>query len=247
MMAPGMSGRRCRSLLAGCILVSNAGAVPDALALADGGPFGGWLIEVSNIVSPSHPTAVVRVSAWFDYVPGVSEAYAGGRFDLTASEGGFANYRCLLSCGFPPPQLESNQIRFVRPNQTVSPWNPANPIPVFEVEWTSYDPAPRVVALATSTAGFFTHVDLTSPAFYIFPPEALVEGEAIIEVRPDCFPDCDSSSGRNVLDIFDFLCFQNLFTTGSNYACDCDTSTGQYSCDIFDFLCFQNAFATGCP
>jgi hypothetical protein len=62
-----------------------------------------------------------------------------------------------------------------------------------------------------------------------------------------CYPDCDQSTGVGVLDIFDFLCFQNSFVGGNAYACDCDTSTGQLVCDIFDFLCFQNAFVAGCP
>jgi hypothetical protein len=62
-----------------------------------------------------------------------------------------------------------------------------------------------------------------------------------------CYADCDSGTGPGVLDIFDFLCFQNRFAQGSAYACDCDTSTGQGVCDIFDFLCFQNAFDAGCP
>jgi hypothetical protein len=62
-----------------------------------------------------------------------------------------------------------------------------------------------------------------------------------------CYPDCDTGTGLGVLDIFDFLCFQNRFAIGASYACDCDTSTGQGVCDIFDFLCFQNAFSAGCP
>jgi hypothetical protein len=62
-----------------------------------------------------------------------------------------------------------------------------------------------------------------------------------------CYPDCDTSTGVGVLDIFDFLCFQNRFASGSPYACDCDTSTGGGVCDIFDFLCFQNEFSNGCP
>ena len=60
-------------------------------------------------------------------------------------------------------------------------------------------------------------------------------------------PDCDLSSGPGVLDIFDFLCFQNSFVIGEKYACDCDTSTGFGVCDVFDFLCFQSAFVAGCP
>ncbi len=59
--------------------------------------------------------------------------------------------------------------------------------------------------------------------------------------EPACYPDCDSNG---VLDIFDFLCFQNSFVAGDPYACDCEPNP---VCDIFDFLCFQNAFVAGCP
>ncbi len=62
-----------------------------------------------------------------------------------------------------------------------------------------------------------------------------------------CYADCDQSTGAGVLDIFDFLCFQNSFVNGEPYACDCDTTTGNGVCDIFDFLCFQDAFVAGCP
>ncbi len=62
-----------------------------------------------------------------------------------------------------------------------------------------------------------------------------------------CYADCDTSTGVGVLDIFDFLCFGNRFSSNDPYACDCDTSTGMGVCDIFDFLCFGNAFNAGCP
>ena len=67
--------------------------------------------------------------------------------------------------------------------------------------------------------------------------------------EPDssCYADCDQSTGAGVLDLFDFLCFQNNFVLGEPYACDCDTSTGPLVCDLFDFLCFQDAFVGGCP
>jgi hypothetical protein len=64
---------------------------------------------------------------------------------------------------------------------------------------------------------------------------------------PNCYADCDHSTGASVLDIFDFLCFQNAFVNADPYACDCDTTTGPLVCDILDFLCFQNAFVAGCP
>jgi len=61
-----------------------------------------------------------------------------------------------------------------------------------------------------------------------------------------CYADCDQSTGAGVLDIFDFLCFQDAFVRGDPYACDCDITPAPV-CDIFDFLCFQNAFVGGCP
>ena len=54
-----------------------------------------------------------------------------------------------------------------------------------------------------------------------------------------CRADCDGSGDLN---IFDFLCFQNLFASG-DLAADFD---GDGQLTIFDFLAFQNEFATGC-
>ena len=67
------------------------------------------------------------------------------------------------------------------------------------------------------------------------------------ECEEACYADCDQSTGAGVLDIFDFLCFQDCFGGGATYACDCDTSSGQGVCDILDFLCFHDAFVGGCP
>jgi 6-phosphogluconolactonase (cycloisomerase 2 family) len=61
-----------------------------------------------------------------------------------------------------------------------------------------------------------------------------------------CYADCDTGSGTGVLDVFDFLCFQNRWAAGAAYACDCDTGTGLGVCNVFDFLCFQNRFEGGC-
>jgi len=70
----------------------------------------------------------------------------------------------------------------------------------------------------------------------------------VAQPSPDnCYADCDRSTGSGMLDVFDFLCFQNAFVSQRPYACDCDTTTGNGVCDIFDFLCFQNAFVAGCP
>jgi probable HAF family extracellular repeat protein len=73
------------------------------------------------------------------------------------------------------------------------------------------------------------------------------EAAFILTPEAACYADCDTSTGVGVLDVFDFLCFQNAFVSGDPYACDCDTSTGPLVCDVFDFLCFQDAFVAGCP
>jgi hypothetical protein len=54
-----------------------------------------------------------------------------------------------------------------------------------------------------------------------------------------CYADCNGDGSVN---IFDFLCFQGLVTTGSPEA-DCN---GDGSVNIFDFLCFQGAVTQGC-
>ncbi|MCH7793320.1 MAG: hypothetical protein IID31_13695 [Planctomycetes bacterium] len=61
-----------------------------------------------------------------------------------------------------------------------------------------------------------------------------------------CYADFDESTGAGVLDIFDYLAFQNLFLESDLQACDCDTSSGPGVCDVLDFICFQAAFAAGC-
>jgi len=71
-------------------------------------------------------------------------------------------------------------------------------------------------------------------------------GGAGLHIFAACYADCDASSGAGVLDIFDFLCFQDRFIAGEAYACDCDVSGGAGVCDVFDFLCFQDRFIAGC-
>jgi cyclophilin family peptidyl-prolyl cis-trans isomerase len=75
----------------------------------------------------------------------------------------------------------------------------------------------------------------------------IVESIAGQRICLTCDADCDESTGFGVLDIFDFLCFQDRFVNAEPYACDCDTTTGPGVCDMADFLCFQSAFVAGCP
>lgn len=57
--------------------------------------------------------------------------------------------------------------------------------------------------------------------------------------KRDCPADCD---GNRVLDILDFLCYQEKFVSGDPAA----DFEGDGDLDIFDFLAFQSAFVNGC-
>jgi hypothetical protein len=48
-----------------------------------------------------------------------------------------------------------------------------------------------------------------------------------------------------VLNIADFACFLNAFSTASPYA-NCDGSTAAPAMNIHDFICFLNRFVAGC-
>ena len=88
------------------VTMKHSAALAAAVAIGLGSPAGaqtirgGWEFRVSNAVSPSQPTATVEVWAWFDFVPGVSELFAAGIFDLVASEGAWSNvtYWFTRSC-----------------------------------------------------------------------------------------------------------------------------------------------------
>jgi hypothetical protein len=103
-------------------------------------------------------------------------------------------------------------------------------------------PTLRITDFQPGDAGTYD-VLATSPAGSAASPPARVE----LYQSNTCYADCDTSTGRRVLDVFDFLCFQNRFVAGDPYACDCDCCPGVNPCDIFDFLCFQNRFFSGCP
>lgn len=108
--------------------------------------------------------------------------------------------------------------------------------------WSLSTDAPR---LATGTYTVYARHEIAGAV--IQPRTLLGEVEVTPRCPPACDADCDASSGPGTLDIFDFVCFQDLFVAGQPYACDFDTSTGPGNCDIFDFVAFQDAFVSGCP
>lgn len=60
-----------------------------------------------------------------------------------------------------------------------------------------------------------------------------------IAFAPGCYADCDMNGS---LELFDFMCYQNLYLSGSS-AADCDGSGGL---DLFDFICYTYDFFDGC-
>lgn len=60
-----------------------------------------------------------------------------------------------------------------------------------------------------------------------------------------CYANCDGSTASPVLNVQDFSCFLNRFSSGDEYA-NCDGSTTDPIFNISDFACYLNAFAAGC-
>jgi hypothetical protein len=61
-----------------------------------------------------------------------------------------------------------------------------------------------------------------------------------------CYANCDGSTTLPLLNVNDFVCFQNRFAAGDPYA-NCDGSTNPPVLNVNDFICFQAQFAAGCP
>jgi hypothetical protein len=61
-----------------------------------------------------------------------------------------------------------------------------------------------------------------------------------------CYANCDGSTAAPVLNVSDFICFQQRFAAGDPWA-NCDGSTAPPVLNVSDYICFQQAFAAGCP
>jgi hypothetical protein len=63
---------------------------------------------------------------------------------------------------------------------------------------------------------------------------------------PDCYANCDMSTGAAVLTPADFTCFLGKYRQGL-FEANCDGSTGSPFLTPADFTCFLNAYRSGCP
>ncbi|MBL9030375.1 MAG: hypothetical protein JNM80_01535 [Phycisphaerae bacterium] len=75
--------------------------------------------------------------------------------------------------------------------------------------------------------------------------------DAMVNTRLDfidaceVYANCDRSWMPPVLNVNDFVCFNESFAAGSTTA-NCDQSTTIPILNVLDFICFLNAFARGC-
>jgi hypothetical protein len=60
-----------------------------------------------------------------------------------------------------------------------------------------------------------------------------------------CYANCDGSTAAPVLNVNDFICFQQHFAAADTYA-NCDGSTAPPVLNVNDFICYQQRFAAGC-
>ncbi|MFN0133879.1 MAG: hypothetical protein ACKVW3_15290 [Phycisphaerales bacterium] len=60
-----------------------------------------------------------------------------------------------------------------------------------------------------------------------------------------CYANCDGSTTPPILNVNDFICFQNRYGVNDPYA-NCDGSTAPPIFNANDFICYLNVYATGC-
>ena len=138
--------------------------------VAQTNPAGGWLIEViGEPVSPTNPSATIRVSAYF---PSNLWAFYTGGFDLigTDTHAEFSQFMLPAPLGPRPPGIHGcfgmlvggvipggvEQVGFLQENIVGCLAHSANPLPIFETQWTTNDFSPRLVSLETENTSVFS-------------------------------------------------------------------------------------------
>lgn len=145
--------------------------------------------------------------------------------------------------------------------QTVAPGQPAS----FHVVATGHGPLSyrwRRNSRPLSDGGEFSGVTtpdlLVNPATCFNPGTfdvivsdscgSILSTNAFLSVVPCpfmCYTNCDGSTVAPVLNVNDFICFNERYAAGDSWA-NCDASTTPPILNVLDFVCFLNAFAAGC-
>lgn len=141
-----------------------------------------WIIEVSNtIISPSQPSTRLRFLAAFDPR---DKAFGSARWDVHATESGWSDPMMLLNPPFNLGTISGPSILGVVCGQVHFPpkvfANPTNPLPVYEVTWSTSDFRPRDVDIRTQTDHYFLYTFHGSRSAI----PGLVEGRVTLTIIP---------------------------------------------------------------
>jgi hypothetical protein len=92
-------------------------------------------------------------------------------------------------------------------------------------------------------AGYIAPAGATGPVG-VFLANALIPNSVCV---PDgtCYANCDGSTATPILNVNDFICFQERYAAGDSYA-NCDNSTTAPVLNINDFVCFMQKYGAGC-
>jgi hypothetical protein len=74
----------------------------------------------------------------------------------------------------------------------------------------------------------------------------LIQTGFVAHIPRYCEPNCDGSTNPPVLNVNDFVCFNNRFALGDPYA-NCDASTLPPVLNVNDYVCFISKYGAGCP
>ena len=209
-----------------------------------------FIVDGPGLVTPTNPEIQLDVFVGFEYEPGIAEAFAAASLAIVSNRPRMQWGEAPPGFGISEPIIQPMRILDVAgqihlPKRGIFA-NRDNPIQIYTFAWTAEDFTPQWVTIDIRAIRMDVYNDYHGQPTSLSvpnPPSAQVR----IRVREvPCYADCDTTTGLEVLDLWDFLCFGNRFAAGDRYACDCDTTTGLGVCDLFDALCFLNAYATGC-
>lgn len=169
-------------------LVGVAGIAASASAQTES-----WVVTVlygggGASLSPANPVARIRVTARFD--SGQYLAFGAGLFDMAATEPGWVGSQAF-------PMMRGPNITGTRAGASMlgvvagqlhNPpsilADPANPIIVWEMNWTTANFSHRSVGLSITTRRFGVFTSAPSPVFVELPPGAIPGGQGSIAVTP---------------------------------------------------------------
>ncbi len=209
-----------------------------------------FIIDHPTIVTPTNPEIEIELNVGFDYEPGIAEAYAAAQLVITSSVPRLTGGWAPPGFGLSEPAVQPTRIVDVAaqihfPKRGIFA-NADNPIHVYTFAWRAEDFTPHWVTIDIRAIRMDLYNDYHGQPTSLRVPNPPSETLRFRVREAPCYADCDTTTGLEVLDLWDFLCFGNRFAAGDGYACDCDTTTGMGVCDVFDALCFLNAFAAGC-